>query len=99
MREIVEWELDLGVVNWFLKNLAIHLEKAGPDRLGLCHHATDCLFKHIPFNGTLDYGMCDYMPFFIKAARLLSKPDVELPARERQCLVINFHRTHRTRTV
>ncbi|ORW12143.1 hypothetical protein AWC14_17660 [Mycobacterium kyorinense] len=98
MGEIVEWELDIGIVNRPLKNLAIHLEKGSPDRLGLCHHATDCLFKQIPFYGTLDYGMRDYMPFFIKATRLLSKPDVELPARQRKCLVIKFHRTHRTRT-
>jgi hypothetical protein len=47
-------ELDIWVVDRPLEQLAVHLEKGGPDRFGLSHHSADRPLKGITLYGALD---------------------------------------------
>ncbi len=84
-------QLDVGVINHSLKNLAIHLKADGPDRLGLPNHSTDRPPKGVKIYRALDPREQANLPVRAGMTRLVRQPYVQLFARQREGPLIKFH--------
>ncbi|CAM3394296.1 hypothetical protein MYCO108962_18340 [Mycobacterium colombiense] len=81
---LIASELDIRVINRLLENLAIDLEKGGPEWFGLAHHLTDRLLKQPRVDGALDSQEIAQLPPRTFAIGFLRKPYIELSARQRE---------------
>jgi hypothetical protein len=52
---VIKGQLDIGVIDRALENLAVHLKAGGPDWLSLSHHSADRPLKGITIYRALDF--------------------------------------------
>ncbi len=91
--QVVKGQLDVGVIDRPLEDLAVHLEEGRPGRLGLPHRLPDRPLQGIALDHAVDPHEQTELPLGIGVTGLARQPDVQLSARQRKCLMIKLHPT------
>ena len=101
--QVMEGQVDFGVVDWFLEHLTVDFDAADPERFGLPHHTADGPLEGITIYRPLDSDEKADLPLCARMTRFIREPYVELSARQRKRAVVKFHpappATPRIRTI
>ncbi|OBG17992.1 hypothetical protein A5765_05200 [Mycolicibacterium celeriflavum] len=89
-REIVSGQLNMGIINDLLENLAFGLEDRNSEWLGLSYRVIDRRLEQFHVEWARDSYKCAQLPLGTEPARFLRKPDMQLGARQRKCPVVQF---------
>ena len=90
--QVIEGHVDIRVIDHPLENLAIRLEKTGPDWFGLAYGPADRPLKGFTLYRTLDPQEQAKLPLSTELSRFLRKPDFQLSPRQRKCPLPRLHR-------
>ena len=82
--EVRASQLNIGVINNLLENLAIHPGKGCSEWFGLTHHLTDRALKQTRLERALDAHEIAQLPPRTEVTRLLRKPDIQLSPHQRK---------------
>lgn len=89
----MERQLDVRVVDRSLEDLAVDLEEGDPGRFCFAHGLPDRPLQGVALDGAADPDEQPKLPLRVGVTRFLRQPDVQLPARQRKCLILKLHPT------
>ena len=86
-------KLDIRMVDHRLENLAIGFAESSPEGFGLAHDVANRPFEQFMFDDAVNPRQHAQLPLDTGEAGFLRKPNVQLAPRERESLMITFHRS------
>lgn len=91
--QVVKGELDVRVIDRPLEDLAVDLDEGHPGRLGFPHRLADRPLQGVALDHAVDPHEQAELPLGVGVTGFARQPDVQLSARQRECLMIKLHPT------